>query len=129
MRAPGNVSGAFALESALDELSYALKIDPLELRLINYAETDPDNGKPFSSKELKECYRQGAERFGWKARKPEPRSMRDGGLLVGWGMATGTWGAGMAPGYGESDPQGGRHRAGRMRCNGYRTRERTRRSR
>lgn len=97
MRAPGNVSGAFALECAMDELSYALKIDPLELRLINYAETDPDNGKPFSSKELKECYRQGAEKFGWKARKPEPRSMRDGKWLVGWGMATGTWGAGMAP--------------------------------
>jgi xanthine dehydrogenase YagR molybdenum-binding subunit len=97
MRAPGNVSGAFALESALDELSYHLKIDPLELRLINYADVDPDNGKPFSSKELKECYRQGAEKFGWKDRKPEPRSMRDGNLLVGWGMATGTWGAGMSP--------------------------------
>lgn len=97
MRAPGNVSGAFALESALDELSYQLKIDPLELRLINYAEVDPENGKPYSSKELKECYRQGAEKFGWKNRKPEPRSMRDGKWLVGWGMATGTWGAGMAP--------------------------------
>lgn len=96
MRAPGNVSGAFALECGLDELSYALKIDPLELRLINYAEKDPDNGKPFSSKELRECYRQGAEKFGWKDRKPEPRSMRDGKWLVGWGMATGTWGAGMA---------------------------------
>lgn len=95
MRAPGNVSGAFALECALDELSYALKIDPVELRLINYAEKDPDNGKPFSSKELRECYRQGAEKFGWKNRKPEPRSMRDGKWLVGWGMATGTWGAGM----------------------------------
>lgn len=97
MRAPGNVSGAFALECGLDELSYSLKIDPLELRLINYAEKDPDNGKPFSSKELRECYRQGAEKFGWKNRKPEPRSMRDGKWLVGWGMATGTWGAGMAP--------------------------------
>lgn len=97
MRAPGNVSGAFALECALDELSYKLKIDPLELRLINYAEKDPDNGKPFSSKELRECYRQAAERFGWKDRKPEPRSMRDGNLLVGWGMATGIWSAGMAP--------------------------------
>lgn len=97
MRAPGNVSGAFALECALDELSYKLKIDPLELRLINYAEKDPDNGKPFSSKELRECYRQAAEKFGWKDRKPEPRSMRDGNLLVGWGMATGIWGAGMSP--------------------------------
>jgi|CXWL01.1.fsa_nt_gi xanthine dehydrogenase YagR molybdenum-binding subunit len=97
MRAPGMVSGAFALESALDELSYKLKIDPLQLRLINYAETDPESGKPFSSKELRECYKQGAERFGWSKRKPEPRSMRDGRLLVGWGIATGTWGAGQSP--------------------------------
>lgn len=97
MRAPGTVSGAFALESALDELSYQLKIDPLKLRLINYAEKDPDSGKPFSSKELRECYRQGAEKFGWKNRKPEPRSMQDGRLMVGWGLATGTWGAFLAP--------------------------------
>lgn len=97
MRAPGTVSGAFALESALDELSYKIKIDPLDLRLINYAETDPDSGRPFSSKELRECYRQGAEKFGWKDRKPEPRSMRDGRFMVGWGLATGTWGAFLAP--------------------------------
>jgi xanthine dehydrogenase YagR molybdenum-binding subunit len=97
MRSPGMVSGAFALESALDELSYKLKIDPLELRLINYAETDPDTGRPFSSKELRECYRIGAERFGWKNRKPEPRSTRDGQYLVGWGVATGTWGAFFSP--------------------------------
>jgi len=97
MRAPGTVSGVFALESALDELSYKLKIDPVELRLINYAEKDPDTGRPFSSKELRECYRQASARFGWKDRKPEPRSMRDGRLLVGWGMATGTWGAFLAP--------------------------------
>lgn len=97
MRAPGAVSGMFALECAMDELAYALKIDPLELRLINYAETDPDSGKPFSSKALRECYRLGAERFGWKNRKPEPRSMRDGRLLVGWGMATGIWGAFQMP--------------------------------
>lgn len=96
-RAPGMVSGVFALESALDELSYKLKIDPVELRLINYAETDPDNGKPFSSKELRACYKQGAEKFGWSKRKPEPRSTRDGRWLVGWGMATGTWPAGQAP--------------------------------
>ena len=97
MRAPGMVSGAFALESALDELSYKLKIDPMQLRLINYAETDPESGKPFSSKELRECYKQAATRFGWSKRNPEPRSMRDGRLLVGWGMATGTWPAGQAP--------------------------------
>ncbi|MEZ5427149.1 MAG: xanthine dehydrogenase family protein molybdopterin-binding subunit [Pyrinomonadaceae bacterium] len=97
MRAPGAVSGMFALESAIDELAYKLKIDPLELRLINYAETDPEDGKPFSSKALRECYSEGAERFGWSKRKLEPRSMRDGPLLVGWGVATGTWGAYQAP--------------------------------
>jgi xanthine dehydrogenase YagR molybdenum-binding subunit len=97
MRAPGAVSGMFALECAMDELSYALKIDPLELRLINYAETHPESGKPFSSKALRECYKLGAEKFGWKDRKPEPRSMRDGRLLVGWGMATGVWGAFQSP--------------------------------
>jgi xanthine dehydrogenase YagR molybdenum-binding subunit len=97
MRAPGAVSGAFALESALDELSYKLKIDPLELRLINYAEVDPDSGKPFSSKELKKCYSEAARKFGWEKRKPEPRSTKEGNWLVGWGMATGTWGAFLAP--------------------------------
>jgi xanthine dehydrogenase YagR molybdenum-binding subunit len=97
MRAPGAVSGMFALECAMDELSYALKIDPMELRLINYAETDPESGRPWSSKALRECYRLGAEKFGWKNRKPEPRSMRDGRLLVGWGMATGVWGAFQRP--------------------------------
>jgi len=97
MRAPGAVSGMFALECAMDELAYSLKIDPLELRLINYAETDPESGKPWSSKALRECYRLGAEKFGWKNRKMEPRSMRDGRLLVGWGMATGVWGAFQRP--------------------------------
>jgi xanthine dehydrogenase YagR molybdenum-binding subunit len=97
MRAPGAVSGMFALECAMDELAYALKIDPLELRLINYAEVDPESGKPWSSKALRECYRLGAEKFGWKNRKPEPRSMRDGRSLVGWGMATGVWGAFQRP--------------------------------
>jgi xanthine dehydrogenase YagR molybdenum-binding subunit len=97
MRAPGAVSGMFALECAMDELSYALKIDPMELRLVNYAETDPESGKPFSSKALRECYRLGAEKFGWKNRKAEPRSMRDGRLLVGWGMASSVWGAMQMP--------------------------------
>ncbi|HKS28133.1 MAG TPA: xanthine dehydrogenase family protein molybdopterin-binding subunit [Pyrinomonadaceae bacterium] len=97
MRAPGAVSGMFALECAMDELAYALKIDPLELRLINYAEVDPVSGRPFSSKALRECYRLGAEKFGWKNRKFEPRSMRDGRLLVGWGTATGVWGAFQSP--------------------------------
>ncbi|MGJ7496292.1 xanthine dehydrogenase family protein molybdopterin-binding subunit [Variovorax sp. RT4R15] len=97
MRAPGAVSGMFALESAMDELAYALKIDPMELRLINYAEVDPESGKPFSSKALRECYRLGAKKFGWKNRKAEPRSMRDGRLLVGWGMASSVWGAMQMP--------------------------------
>src|SRR5688500_1670881 len=97
MRAPGAVSGMFALESAMDELAYAVKVDPLELRLINYAEVDPESGKPFSSKALRECYRLGAEKFGWKDRKFEPRSMRDGRYLVGWGTATGVWGAFQMP--------------------------------
>ena len=97
MRAPGAVSGMFALECAMDELAYALKIDPLELRLTNYAEVDPDTGKPFSSKALRECYRLGAEKFGWKDRSFEPRSMREGQWLVGWGMATGVWGAFQQP--------------------------------
>jgi len=91
MRAPGEASGSFALECALDEMAYALKIDPIQLRLQNYAEKDPDKDLPFSSKSLRECYRIGAERFGWARRTPEPRSMRSGRMLVGWGMATATY--------------------------------------
>jgi xanthine dehydrogenase YagR molybdenum-binding subunit len=97
MRAPGAVSGMFALECAMDELAYELKLDPMALRLVNYADVDPESGKPFSSKALRECYRLGAEKFGWKNRKPEPRSMRDGRLLVGWGMASSVWGAMQMP--------------------------------
>ena len=92
MRAPGAVLGMFALECALDELAYKLDIDPMELRLINYAEKDPESGKPFSSKELKKCYEKAAEKFGWEKRNPKPRSMRDGKYLIGYGMATGIWG-------------------------------------
>jgi xanthine dehydrogenase YagR molybdenum-binding subunit len=91
MRAPGAAHGLFALEVAMDELAFALGLDPLELRLKNYANRDPATGKPFSSKELRACYEQGAARFGWERRDPEPRSMREGHELVGWGMATGTW--------------------------------------
>jgi xanthine dehydrogenase YagR molybdenum-binding subunit len=97
MRAPGENPGAFALESALDELSYAVGIDPVHLRLINHADTNPSDGKPWSSKSLKECYAKGAERFGWSRRAKEPRSMRDGRLLVGYGMATATYPAHRAP--------------------------------
>jgi xanthine dehydrogenase YagR molybdenum-binding subunit len=88
MRAPGETPGSFALESAMDELAYALGMDPIELRLKNHADRDPVDGKPWSSKHLQECYRRGAERFGWHRRSSLPRSMRDGELLVGWGMAT-----------------------------------------
>jgi len=91
MRAPGAAWGLFALESAMDELAYKLQIDPLELRLKNYAEKDLSTGNNFSSNELRECYRQAAERFGWAKRPAAPRSMRDGNNLIGWGMATGVW--------------------------------------
>jgi xanthine dehydrogenase YagR molybdenum-binding subunit len=90
-RAPGEASGTFALDSALDELSYALRIDPLEMRLRNHAEREPQKNLPFSSKSLRECYRVGAERFGWTRRDPRPQSMRDGRWQVGWGMATATY--------------------------------------
>lgn len=91
MRAPGGATGMFALECALDELAEKLALDPLDLRLKNYAEEDQSKGKPFSSKELRECYRQGGERFGWRRRPAVPRSMHEGPQLVGWGMATGCW--------------------------------------
>ena len=97
MRAPGAPLGTFGIESAMDELAYALKMDPLELRLKNYAETDENEGKPFTSRELRAACHQGAERFGWSNRLPEPRSMRDGHELIGYGMATGIWEALMMP--------------------------------
>jgi xanthine dehydrogenase YagR molybdenum-binding subunit len=90
-RAPGESTGTYAIESAMDELSYALKMDPVELRLKNYAERDPETGKPWSSKSLRECYRVAADAFGWSKRNPRPRSMRDGNWLVGYGMATATY--------------------------------------
>ena len=88
MRAPGEAPGSYALEAAMDELAWALKIDPVELRLKNYAEQDPEKSRPWSSKSLRECYRIGAERFGWSKRKMETRSMRDGNTWIGWGMAS-----------------------------------------
>ena len=91
MRAPGAVTGLYAFESAIDELAYQAKMDPLEFRRKNYAEKDQNLDKPFSSKELRACYDQGAERFGWKGRPLEPRSTRRGHHLVGWGVATGSW--------------------------------------
>jgi xanthine dehydrogenase YagR molybdenum-binding subunit len=97
MRAPSAASGVYALEAAMDELAVALKIDPLELRLKCYSDIDQNTGQPYSSKALRECYRQGAEAFGWSKRNPEPRSMRDRKELVGWGMATGVWEALQMP--------------------------------
>jgi xanthine dehydrogenase YagR molybdenum-binding subunit len=91
MRAPGEASGVFALESAMDEMAAALDMDPLAFRLANYAESDPHENRPFSSKQLRECYRQGAAAFGWERRTRAPRSMRDGDMLVGYGMATATY--------------------------------------
>jgi xanthine dehydrogenase YagR molybdenum-binding subunit len=97
MRCPSAATGVYALESAMDELAVALKLDPLELRLRCYSDRDQHEDRPFSSKALRECYRQGAEAFGWDRRNPEPRSMRDAGDLVGWGMATGVWDAFQMP--------------------------------
>ncbi|MBX9931120.1 MAG: xanthine dehydrogenase family protein molybdopterin-binding subunit [Methylobacterium sp.] len=99
MRAPGEAPGSVAVESALDELALELDLDPLELRLKNYAEVEPITGRPFSSKALRECYAQGAERFGWAKRPKAPRQLRDAdGLLIGWGMGTATYPAGMMQG-------------------------------
>jgi xanthine dehydrogenase YagR molybdenum-binding subunit len=91
MRAPGAATGVFALECAMDELAVALKLDPVELRLRCYSDRDQSEDLPFTSKKLRECYRQGAQAFGWEKRNPAPRAMRDGSELVGWGMATGVW--------------------------------------
>lgn len=89
MRAPGEASGSLALESAIDELAAVCGMDPLEFRLRNYAEVEPFSGKPFSSKALRECYAQGAARFGWSGRPLAPRTLRDAeGRLVGWGVGT-----------------------------------------
>ena len=93
MRAPGESPGLFALESALDELAWQLKMDPIELRLRNYAETDPEKKLPYSTKRLRDCYEKGKEAFGWRPQEA-PASHREGRYLTGWGMATATY-----PGY------------------------------
>ncbi len=91
MRAPGATTGVYGLECAMDELAVALKIDPIALRLRCYSDRDQHDDIPYTSKQLRKCYRQGAAAFGWDRRNPKPRSMRDGSELVGWGMATGVW--------------------------------------
>lgn len=96
MRGPGEATGAFALESAMDELAYALRLDPLELRLRNHADIDPEKNQSWSSKYLKECYALGAERIGWQKRNQVPGSMKEGEWMVGYGMSTGTFGAGRS---------------------------------
>ena len=100
MRAPGEATGSIALESAIDEMAHACGMDPLAFRLRNYAEVEPISGKPFSSKALRDCYAQGAARFGWERRLRAPRSMRDhAGFLVGWGVGTATFPALMFEGH------------------------------
>src|SRR5262249_41956720 len=92
MRAPGEASGSAALEAAIDEAAWGCRMDPLEFRLKSSAEAEPISGKPFSSKALRECYAEGAARFGWSGRPLAPRQMRDdAGFLVGWGVGTATF--------------------------------------
>ncbi|RYY13619.1 MAG: xanthine dehydrogenase family protein molybdopterin-binding subunit, partial [Cytophagaceae bacterium] len=91
MRAPGEAPGSFAIECAMDDLAYRVGLDPIQIRLLNYAEKDPSTGKPWSSKSLKECYQRGAELFGWAKRNPKNGATRDGKTLVGWGMATASY--------------------------------------
>jgi xanthine dehydrogenase YagR molybdenum-binding subunit len=93
MRAPGAAIGVTALESAMDELSYELGIDPLQLRRVNFAYKDENTGKQFTSKALESCYREGAKAFGWDQRTAAPRSMRHCRELIGWGISTGVWDA------------------------------------
>ncbi|MCP3709640.1 xanthine dehydrogenase family protein molybdopterin-binding subunit [Paraburkholderia sp. CNPSo 3274] len=91
MRAPGETTGSFALESAMDELAWQLKMDPVALRLKNYAESEPQDGKPWSSKALRQCYEAAAQRFNWSRRIATPRAMRNGNTLIGLGMASTTY--------------------------------------
>ncbi|GAB4024784.1 xanthine dehydrogenase family protein molybdopterin-binding subunit [Spirosoma koreense] len=93
MRGPGEATGAFALESAMDEMAHTLGLDPIDFRLRNYTETDPEHNRPYSSKHLKEAYQKGADAIGWSHRKSEPGSVREGDWLVGYGMSTGVFNA------------------------------------
>lgn len=99
MRAPGEAPGTFALESGMDELARELKMDPIEFRLKNYANTDPEKKLPFSSKNLRQCYTQAAAKFGWDkyTASPEPRSIREGKWLIGYGMSTATYPTNRSP--------------------------------
>lgn len=90
MRGPGMIGGNWALECLMDELATELHLDPIELRLRNYADINPDTGQPFYNKHLRECYTRGRELFGWDQRPAAPRSRRVGNNLIGYGMATTT---------------------------------------
>ena len=94
MRGPGAVPGIYALESAIDELALKLKMDPVQLRIQNDTLIDQSKNKPFSSRNLKQCYQLGAEKFGWSRRTPGIGSMRRGDVILGWGVAAASWGAG-----------------------------------
>jgi xanthine dehydrogenase YagR molybdenum-binding subunit len=91
MRAPGEAPGTSVLEIAMDELAEKLKMDPVQLRLVNYAEKDPSHDRPWTEKNLKDCYRQAADRFGWSKRNAAPGQMVEGNNLIGYGMATATY--------------------------------------
>ncbi|MGP3920283.1 xanthine dehydrogenase family protein molybdopterin-binding subunit [Nonomuraea sp. 10N515B] len=108
MRGPGYSSAAFCIESAMDDLAYELGIDPIELRLRNEPDEDPSNGRPFSTRRLRECFREGAREFGWHRRNPKPRSTRDGDWLIGTGVATGCYDVwrGQAQAYARIDADG-----------------------
>ena len=97
MRAPPETPYMFGLESAMDELAYALNMDPIELRRVNDTQTDPVSGLPFSSRSLMQCFDQAAAKFGWSGRNPQPGSMRDGDWLVGYGCATACYPSNIAP--------------------------------
>ncbi|MCB9056699.1 MAG: xanthine dehydrogenase family protein molybdopterin-binding subunit [Chitinophagales bacterium] len=96
MRGPGPATGCFALESALDELAYKLNMDPIELRLKNYAEVHPQNKLPWTSKHLKECYELGREKIGWHNRPSVPGTLKENGMLTGYGMGVGVFWAGRS---------------------------------
>lgn len=97
MRGPGEATGAFGLESAMDEMAHELGMDPIDFRLANYTESDPDKQLPWSTKYIRECYQEGKKRIGWEKRQLHPGKLRDGEWLVGYGMGTGTFGANRGP--------------------------------
>jgi xanthine dehydrogenase YagR molybdenum-binding subunit len=94
MRGPGEATGCFALESAIDELSYQLNMDPIDLRIKNFTDINPENKMPFSAINLKDCYAYGKEKIGWKNRPVKPGTLKENGMLIGYGMAVGVFGAG-----------------------------------